>query len=597
MRLFHSILIPAFCISLLGCPEDNTVDPADSTSDLVDVSLETEDINASQDSSEEESDVESETGLDGESSEPKDTVVDGTAEEDTTEVEDSSQTEEDTGDEPNDGFPGDGDSPAGLTPSIDSVEIAATPDWGLGAIVQVSTSIPCDLSVTLAGPEGERVLPKTAVKEEGANKYRVLLLGMLADTEYQISVVAVGSNGSESQPSEISWSTEPLPEGLFAVEWEPTENFVEDESGYIAFSASDVTQGVPQGQKVGYLMILNRNAEVVGYKQWATQQGYARKLPQGGWISLQGKLALSKWNLEGALDLKLEALDTESDSFHHELLPLPDGRIATLGSVLQVIDGYAEGSLDVVGDSVIEVDLEAPSLSILWDTFGSLDPFRVITGFTSTFWANHYAFTSDDPKDWTHGNSIFLTENEASYILSIRNQNMVAQFSRDTGELQWALGTPSPTSEADDTWPWLAVAEGTRLPNQQHAATLTPEGNLMVYDNGNDVDTSYVTEYALNPETLSAELVFIWTDPDAAPPIHSRNGGHAEGLPGNRVMLTHSQLIENPEDNDSRTFPLIQMIRKEGENTVKEWDLAVKHPNPTRSTRIYRAHHLESLYP
>ena len=106
--------------------------------------------------------------------------------------------------------------------------------------------------------------------------------------------------------------------------------------------------------------------------------------------------------------------------------------------------------------------------------------------------------------DWTHGNSLFLTGDQDAYLMSIRNQNLVAQFDRETGALQWALGEDDPASSGDDTWPWLSVPEGTRLPNQQHGCILTPGGTLMLYDNGNDVEQS------LAPSTS-------WTRPPRVP--------------------------------------------------------------------------------
>ena len=170
-------------------------------------------------------------------------------------------------------------------------------------------------------------------------------------------------------------------------------------------------------------------------------------------------------------------------------------------------------------------------------------------------------------------------------------------FDRETGALQWALGEDDPASSGDDTWPWLSVPEGTRLPNQQHGCILTPGGTLMLYYNGNDVEQSFGSEYQLDPATQSAELVWSWSDPSQDPPLHSRNGGYAEPVPGNRVLLTHSHILDVESEVPGKSYTHLQMVRREGAETLKEWDLIIKNSIEANSARIYRAHFLPSLYP
>ena len=144
----------------------------------------------------------------------------------------------------------------------------------------------------------------------------------------------------------------------------------------MAFSVSDVTKGVNNASKVGFLVVLDRDGNVVGYKQWPLQQVYARYNPAGGWYSLQGKTTLSALNLEGMLMGQWSAADAGVDSFHHEILPIGPGTFATLSSTLDSISGYPEGTLDVIADVVLEVNLKDQTLEVLWDLFSTLDPFR-----------------------------------------------------------------------------------------------------------------------------------------------------------------------------------------------------------------------------
>ena len=119
----------------------------------------------------------------------------------------------------------------------------------------------------------------------------------------------------------------------------------------------------------------------------------------------------------------------------------------------------------------------------------------------------------------------------------------------------------------------------------------------MLYDNGNDLEVSYASEYQLDLSNMSAELVWSWSDPTQNPPLHSRNGGYAEPVPGNRVLLTHSQILDEQSDTPGQSYTVLQLVRRENDETRKEWDLEIKNPIESNSTRVYRAHFLPSLYP
>ena len=165
-----------------GCAEDTTIDPvAASGSDVISISGDAENNDTAQSATDDAA-----VSQDGENSSVQDAsseLQDEDATAGDTTAGDSSQAGDTT--TPGDGADGtipegdaSSDEPA---PTIDSVDIASTPDWGLGASMQVVTTAPSTLEVTLTGPNGEQTLPESAVQEEGPNTYRVLVLGMMAD--------------------------------------------------------------------------------------------------------------------------------------------------------------------------------------------------------------------------------------------------------------------------------------------------------------------------------------------------------------------------------------------------------------------------------
>lgn len=588
MRLALPCLFASFLmISMVSCTDQNTLIPAE-------VSLETEDTLSPPSNG---------VALDG----GFPVLLHDTTPEDINEDSTSDSNSGDPGanediladiEEQEDPLDIESDSVQSASIEISNPSVVETAEWGLGATVTFNTNSAATPSLSIISEGNTRVLPSEAILSGGnSTNHQILVLGLRADTEYSFRLQATTSEGGFSEDVLVNWVTASLPEDIFSLTFEPSSGFVSGETGYITLAAANVTNGIPATEKTGYLIVLDREGEVVGYKKWPIQQVYARMAPGGGWYSLRGKLELSQWNREGQLVDSWLAADAGTDTFHHEILPIEDGSVAVLGSTLKTLDGYPDGTHDVIGDLLLEVNLEAKAITEVLNLFDVLDPFRITSAWATNFWTSTYKDVSDAPKDWTHGNSLYLTPDGLSYIASLRNQNAVAQFSRSTGELEWILGEEALSSETDDEWPWLELPAGTRVPNQQHSATLTESGTLMLYDNGNDISVSSASEYALNLEDGSASLAWSWTDTEhPSGPIHSRNGGNAEPAPGGRVLLTHSQLPTNEADDNSSSYALIQMVRKSDEGTVKEWDLSVKMDDPNASARVYRAHFVPSLY-
>ena len=87
--------------------------------------------------------------------------------------------------------------------------------------------------------------------------------------------------------------------------------------------------------------------------------------------------------------------------------------------------------------------------------------------------------------DWFHNNSVWYDKDTNSVILSGRHADAVVALNYDNGELRWILGDPTGWPEKyqhyffkpinDVEWQW-----------SQHAAMVTPEGYIFVFDNGNN---------------------------------------------------------------------------------------------------------------
>jgi hypothetical protein len=102
--------------------------------------------------------------------------------------------------------------------------------------------------------------------------------------------------------------------------------------------------------------------------------------------------------------------------------------------------------------------------------------------------------------DYVHGNSIDV-DPDGNFILSSRHMNEVTKISRETGEILWRLGGRNNQ---------FAFIDEPTLFSHQHAARRLPNGNLVLFDNGNFRLPlfSRAVEYAIDESQKTATLVW-----------------------------------------------------------------------------------------
>ena len=165
-------------------------------------------------------------------------------------------------------------------------------------------------------------------------------------------------------------------------------------------------------------------------------------------------------------------------AWHHEVLIRPDGKIWTLGSAMQ--PASAELGLDhgpQVSDTVVEWDPVAGTVTTLFELHDFIpDTDRTISsdavgGF---FWRG-CPNENDDSEDWTHSNSIDVGPT-GNIIVSMRHVNQIVSIAPDFETLNWRLGGPG----SDFSFP-----DPSDRFYHQHSARELPNGNILLFDNGN----------------------------------------------------------------------------------------------------------------
>lgn len=245
-----------------------------------------------------------------------------------------------------------------------------------------------------------------------------------------------------------------------------------------------------------YTYLLNHDGSIV--HGWSTpdfQPGYAHLLPNGnllarGQESVKGKV--DAYEAAGKADILVE-MDWDGNvvwqwahpSFHHDMYRLPNGNtlVITWNLCNPEIASQVKGGMAKEREALIKSNPEHMQFILgglgvggrprdlsgyLSDTILEISP----SGDVLHSWnAWEYCDLEKDimcalefPYEWTHCNSIKHVE-EGKVLLCFREISLIMMIKWPEGELLWRWG-------------------GDHLISHPHDATLTPEGNVLIFDNG-----------------------------------------------------------------------------------------------------------------
>lgn len=196
---------------------------------------------------------------------------------------------------------------------------------------------------------------------------------------------------------------------------------------------------------------------------------------------------------------------------HHEIFEIEPGGNIVVGS-------NNSDSLKTE-DYIIEFDRQTKEVARTWDMRDYFDQHRKqIRDFK-------------EKSDWCHMNSIVYDKNDNTFLISSKHQSFVAKIGYDDGQVKWILGnhnhwkprfkkyllTPEnfdTSNHVDQDWTY-----------HQHTASVMPNGDILVYDNGADrpgfpkdsignPDGGYarVVRYRVDEEKMTVRKVWQYTD-------------------------------------------------------------------------------------
>ncbi len=353
----------------------------------------------------------------------------------------------------------------------------------LTALITFETESAVSPKVTIKGKDSLTTYSHTF---ESKTEHYLPIYGLYADTENEVTIEYEGVKKT------ITIKTEALPEDMIL----PTD-ITADKSKL----SNDLYFFTPSSN--GYTVAYDVNGDVRWYLNihaiWEIN-----RLDNGHLLVSTERLINSPYYMTGLYEIDLLGKIYKEYSleggYHHDYFEMENGNF------LVASDNFAsdEGTVE---DYIVEIDRNTGEIVKRFDLKDILNE----EDGKSENWSEY---------DWFHNNSVWYDKNTNSITLSGRHQDAVINIDYDTGELNWIIGDPTNWSEDYQKYFFTPVGDDFEWQWSQHAAMITPEGYVFIFDNGNNKSKNkdeYVPAsksysrgvmYKIDTEKMTIEQVF-----------------------------------------------------------------------------------------
>lgn len=352
----------------------------------------------------------------------------------------------------------------------------------LSALVLFETEQEEAVKVTIKGKDALTTYTHTF---EATKKHFLPIYGLYADKENEVVI----SYGKVSKTIKIK--TDKLPDDISL----PT-SVVKDASKL----TNDLYFYTPSSK--GYTAAYDVNGDVRWYLT-INSIWEVNRLQNGHLLLSTERLVNSPYYMTGLYEMDmLGKIYTEyslEGGYHHDYYEMENGNLIVAS------DNFANGK--TVEDYVVELDRKTGKIVKTWDISSILNH----EDGKSENWSEY---------DWFHNNAVWYDKKTNSITLSGRHQDAVINISYDDGSLNWIIGDK--TNWSEDYQKYFFTPKGKNFEWQwsQHAAMITPEGYVFLFDNGNNkskIENKYVDAsksysrgvmYKIDTENMTIEQVY-----------------------------------------------------------------------------------------
>ncbi len=502
-------------------------------------------------------------------------------------------------------------------------------------------SLPGNVQIEISYSQGKSTLRKRLTEFEDSSlvaneqAYSIPLLDLKPEIQYTVTISLVHDGGqTELQSEPLQIETEPLPDIFpeFDVRLSMPQRM---EAGLTLFNLIRWKKNKPDTD-FGAIVALDANGRVRWFYQAQHLIFIVRQLANGNLlygygnrtdglieIDLFGNV-VRQWNAANlGREVPRHATPVAVDSLHHDAVMLNDETFLALSTSLHQVKPYFDPSYhprkripeaNLVTDVVVEFHTDGTILRT-YSLFDLLDPRRIGYGSLHNFWDSRgYENVPGGTFDWSHSNSVTHDPRDDSILVSVRHQDAVIKIDRKSGELVWILGNPRQWKGKHSR----KLLKPIGRPNwqyHQHAVEITPQGTLLLYDNGNfqaipfdkkllaKENRSRVVEFKVDEKKMTVEQVWEYDG-------YERGGFYStflcdvDWLPqtGN-VLVTNGGEIRDENGERTDYAPGDQQWAEIFEVTYEQtpqrvFDLLIKSPadQPEIGWSVYRAERISNFF-
>lgn len=378
--------------------------------------------------------------------------------------------------------------------SLDSITLNPYGYAPLSALLSFTTPVPGKIKITIASKSDE-VPPISHIFTNYGTRHKIPIYGLYGDYTNNVEIEFLDFYGNSRIALDVEIQTEDLGR-LYAGEMTVMIN-------KYSYEESDKL-----------FLLENAIYDVSGAVRWyTTLSGTYFYALSDGIIAIQ-KYADRGTNTTGN-EIQLVSLIGEDlgyytvpNGMHHEINEKEPGGNLLVASHR---NDYVTKDNDTE-DLIVEIDRDTREVVNSWNLYEIFDPERE-------------RLRTEQVNDWCHLNSIEYDSSDNSLILSSKLQYMIAKIDYNTGAIKWILGnhenwteefqpyllTPTnfdSTVDADADWTYA-----------QHAPRLTPDGNIVVYDNGvkrPGGGTTRAVEFSIDTENMTVTIVWDYQVSESA---------------------------------------------------------------------------------
>lgn len=402
---------------------------------------------------------------------------------------------------------------------VESLDIQLNPSGyaPLTALLSLKTSQTVTVEVSVIGKKGAASTFTQRFEGSGTD-FDLEILGLYAGTENQLEIKLLDGSGATLETQTRSIQTNPLISDMPQIVID-----VPSDASILQFNLVNYF-GYSFNMRPQKPFIFDQFGDIRWYLDFSGHPTLFNLFYDNGMTQLQNGNLLFGDGYTGnifEIDLLGRIVDTWSlkgNGFHHHVIEKPNGNL------LVTINDANKATVE---DVIIEIDRASGEFVNTWDLNNSLDN-------TRRAWPTDLA---DLNTDWFHANAVAYSDQDDEIVVSGRTQGVVKLNSQneisyifaphkewntsgDGQELSQFLLTPldannveitdidvlmGNTNHPDFEWSWY-----------QHSPILMPNGNLMVFDNGDNRNYtnagpySRAVEYEIDEENMTVKQVWSY---------------------------------------------------------------------------------------